>query len=267
MDLNLKNPLAFLDLETTGTRISQDRIIELAIIKVLPNGEEETLVTRVNPEMPIPEESSMIHGIYNDDVKDKPSFKKIAKNLANFLEGCDLSGFNIIKFDVPMLVEEFLRADVNFDISKKKLVDSQKIFHLMEKRNLANAYKFYCQKTLKDAHSAEADTRASLEVLKAQIERYQDQKVFDNLGNEVGEVKNDMQFLHDITASNLVDLAGRMVKKNGKIVFNFGKHRGVEVLKVLEKEPNYYNWIMNGDFPQDTKRRLTDIKLSSFNTK
>lgn len=264
MVLNLRNPLAFFDLETTGINISKDRIVELAIIKVMPDGEEFKKVLRLNPTIPIPIESSLIHGIYDKDIENEPTFKSIAKTLAKFLEGADLSGFNIIKFDVPMLVEEFLRADVNFSIENRKLIDSQKIFHLMEKRNLTSAYKFYCNKKLENAHSAEMDTRASLEVLEAQIERYQGQTVFDGLDKEIGNIDNNMATLHELTASNMVDLAGRMIKKEDNIVFNFGKHRGKKVTSVLEQEPSYYEWIMNGDFPLDTKRRLTEIRLKSF---
>jgi len=263
MKLKLKNPLAFFDLETTGTSISKDRILEIAIIKMMPNGERITKVKRLNPEMPIPIETSLIHGIYDEDVKDAPTFKSIAKSLAQFLEGSDLSGFNIIKFDVPMLIEEFLRADVSFSVDKRKLIDSQKIFHFMEKRNLSAALKFYCGKTLENAHEAEADTLASLEILEAQVERYDDMQVMDNLGKELGTIKNDMAVLHELTSSNMVDLAGRMVYKDGAAFFNFGKHRGKKVLDVFEKESSYFDWMMNGDFPLDTKRRLTEIKLKS----
>ncbi len=263
MKLKLKNPLAFFDLETTGTSISKDRILEIAIIKMMPNGERITKVMKLNPEMPIPTETSIIHGIYDEDVKDAPTFKSIAKSLTQFLEGCDLSGFNIIRFDVPMLVEEFLRADITFSVDKRKLIDSQKIFHFMEKRNLSAALKFYCDKTLKNAHSAEADTIASLEVLEAQVEGYEDMQVTDNMGKELGAMKNDMAVLHQLTSSNMVDLAGRMIQKDGAVIFNFGKHRGKKVLDVFEKESSYFDWIMNGDFPLDTKRRLTEIKLKS----
>jgi DNA polymerase-3 subunit epsilon len=264
MVLNLRNPLAFFDLETTGINISKDRIVELAIIKVMPDGERIKKVLRLNPTIPIPIESSLIHGIYDKDIENEPTFKSIAKTLAKFLEGADLSGFNIIKFDVPMLVEEFLRADVNFSIENRKLIDSQKIFHLMEKRNLTAAYKFYCDKKLENAHSAEMDTLASLEVLESQIEKYQGLAVFDGLDKKIGKIENNMATLHELTASNMIDLAGRMIKKDEAIVFNFGKHRGKTVTSVLEKEPSYYEWIMNGDFPLDTKRRLTEIRLKSF---
>lgn len=262
--LNLKNPLTFFDLETTGTSISRDRIVEYSFIKMMPDGERIIKSGRLNPGIPIPEEVSLIHGIYDKDILDELSFKEIAKELSRFLEGSDLSGFNILKFDIPMLVEEFLRVDIPFDIKKRKMIDSQKIFHYMEKRNLSAAYKFYCNKSLVNAHSAEADTHASLEVLEAQVDKYNGKQVTDLLGKQVGIIENDMNTLHDLTLSNNIDLAGRMIRKNGKPIFNFGKHRGKEVQKILQKEPSYYDWILNGDFPLDTKRRLTEIKLEAF---
>ncbi|MFA0964282.1 exonuclease domain-containing protein [Roseivirga sp. BDSF3-8] len=265
MHLNLKNPLVFFDLETTGTNISKDRIVELSFLKVLPNQQTESKTMRLNPTIPIPHETSLIHGIYDEDIKDKPTFKQVAKDIAKFLEGADLSGYNIVKFDVPMLVEEFLRVDVDFNVSNRKLVDSQKIFHMMEKRNLSAALKFYCNKSLNDAHSAEADTIASYEVLKAQIERYNNEDVTDLKGNKVGRIENNMDMLHQLTCSNMVDLAGRIVRNEKQIeCFNFGKHRGRPVVDVLDTEPGYYDWMMRGDFPLDTKRHLTIIKLKSF---
>lgn len=266
MQLKLKNPIAFFDLETTGMNISNDRIVEISILKVMPNGTEEKKTMLINPEMPIPLESSAIHGIYDPDVKDAPVFKNVAKNLAKFLEGCDLAGYNIIKFDVPMLVEEFLRTGVDFDISKRKLVDAQKIFFLMEKRTLAAAYNFYCGKTLENAHSAEADTLATFEILKKQVERYENQEVEDIGGKIIGRIENDMQALHSLTVNNMVDLAGRIVmNNNGEEIFNFGKHKGKRVIDVFEEEPAYYDWMIKNDFPLDTKRRLTEIKLKKFN--
>lgn len=267
MELNLKNPIAIFDLETTGINITNDRIVEISIVKVQTNNDTDIKTLKVNPEIPIPLESSLIHGIYDKDIKDAPTFKQIAKNLANFLEGCDMAGFNILKFDLPLLVEEFLRADIEFDISNRKLVDAQKIFHMMEKRTLSAAYKFYCNKTLEDAHSAEADTLATYEVLKAQVEKYQGQEAVDALGKKIGHIENDMNTLHNLTASKMVDLAGRIVKNdNGVEVFNFGKHRLKPVEQILKAEPGYYDWMMKGDFPQDTKRKLTQIKLRGFNT-
>lgn len=267
MTLNLKNPLTFFDLETTGTNVVCDRIVELSVVKVMPNGETITKTSRVNPTIPIPPETSMIHGIYDEDIADAPTFKNIAKSLAKFLEGSDLAGFNILRFDVPMLVEEFLRAEVDFDVSKRKLVDAQKIFHMMEKRTLTAAYKFYCDKDLDGAHGAEADTKATYEILKAQVEKYNGQEMTDALGKKLGVIENDMQTLHELTASNMVDLAGRIILKDGIECFNFGKHRHKAVSVVFEKEPSYYDWMMKGDFPQDTKNRLTEIKLKVLSSR
>ncbi|NQZ75785.1 MAG: 3'-5' exonuclease [Ekhidna sp.] len=263
--LNLKNPLVVFDLETTGTNISQDRIVEIAMVKVMPDGTVEEKCRKINPTIPIPHETSMIHGIYDEDVKDEPTFSQVAKSLAQYLEGCDLSGFNVLGFDVPMLVEEFLRANVDFEVDQRKIVDAQKIFHLMEKRNLTAAYKFYCDKDLVDAHSALADTKATYEVLVSQIEKYEGQEVFDGLGKKLDTIQNDMGMLHELTTSSRVDLAGRMIYKDGVEVFNFGKHRGKPVSQILEKEPSFYDWVMKGDFPLDTKRKLTKIKLRNFN--
>ena len=265
MKLNLKIPLCFFDLETTGINITQDRIIEIAVIKVMPNGEVIRKSNLVNPTVAISPESTAIHGITNEDVANKPTFKEIAKEYVKFFEGADLAGFNILKFDVPMLVEEFLRVGVEFDYSRKKLIDAQKIFHMMEKRTLSAAFKFYCGKEMTNAHSAEADTQATMNVLFAQIERYENHEVTDGLGNKVGVIKNDMEELNKLTATEMVDLAGRMVKNDkGEPVFNFGKHKNKPVLTVFKEEPSYYDWMMKGDFSLDTKRRLTEIKLSSL---
>jgi DNA polymerase-3 subunit epsilon len=265
MKLNLKIPLCFFDLETTGINITQDRIVEIAVIKLMPNGEILKKHNLVNPTIPIPAESSAIHGISNEDVKDKPTFRELAKEYAKFFEGADLSGFNILKFDVPVLVEEFLRAGVDFDYSRKRIIDSQKIYHLMEKRNLSAAYRYYCSKKLEDSHTAEADTQASLEVLLAQVERYENQEVTDGLGHKIGILKNDLDELNKLTSSSMIDLASRMVLNGrGEAVFNFGKHKNKNVLTILKDEPAYYDWMMNGDFSLDTKRRLTEIKLSAL---
>jgi len=266
MTLHLKKPLAVFDLETTGTDIVDDRIIEISIVKMLPNNTQKSKTLLINPGMPIPTASSIIHGIYDEDVKDAPTFKQVAKDLSEFFTGCDLGGFSIIRFDVPILVEEFLRVDVDFDLKNKQLVDAQRIFHLMEKRNLSAAYKYYCNKNLDNAHSAEADTMATLEIIQAQVERYEGQAVMDNLGKELGIVENNVQSLANITHSNMVDLAGRLVLNTENVaVFNFGKYRGKPIVEILKKEPQYYDWIMNGRFPRDTKRKLTEIKLRTFN--
>ena len=268
MKLNLKSPLVVFDLETTGTNISHDRIIEIAMIKIFPSGEEEEKSRRLNPTIPIPEETSLIHGIYDDDVKDEPTFKQVARSMAKFLEGCDLAGFNILKFDVPVLVEEFLRAEVDFEVDHRRLVDAQKIFHLMEKRNLSAALKFYTGKELVNAHSAMADTKATLDVFKAQIERYEGQEVHDLLGKKIGTITNDMDEIHSLTNKKMIDLAGRMVyDDHGVERFNFGKHRGKPVKEILENEPSFYDWMMKGDFPLDTKRKLTQLRLKGFGRK
>jgi DNA polymerase III subunit epsilon len=268
MKFNLKIPICFFDLETTGTNIQHDRIIEIAVTKVSPSGEITRKTNLINPTIPIPAESTLFHGITDEDVKGKPTFKEVARDYARMMEGCDLSGFNVMKFDVPVLVEEFIRADVDFDYSRKKVIDSQKIFHMMEKRTLRAAYQFYCNKDLDNSHSAESDTDASMEVLLAQIERYENQDVTDSNGNKVGEIRNDMEVLSKLTSQGMVDLAGRMIINNkNEAIFNFGKHKGKEVLTVLKEEPAFYDWMMNGDFSLDTKRKLTEIKLSVLKKK
>ena len=250
MELSIKNPLIFIDLETTGINVTHDRIVEIALLKLMPNGEQEVNTYRVNPTIPIPPEITAIHGISNDDVKDEPTFKEIAKTLAQYMEGCDLAGFNSNKFDFPLLAEEFLRAEVDFDFRKRKFIDVQTIFHKMEKRTLEAAYKFYCNKTLVDAHSAKADTLATFEVLKAQLDRYND-------------LKNDVDFLSEFSTHNQnVDFAGRIIyNDDGAEVFNFGKHKGKSVEEVFSKEPSYYAWFMNADFPLYTKKILTSIYI------
>ncbi|MCH6198949.1 3'-5' exonuclease [Aquiflexum sp. LQ15W] len=266
MNLNLKTPIAFFDLESTGINISTDRIVEISILKVHPNGRQETKTSLINPTIPIPAESSAIHGIYDKDVRDSPTFKSLSRELHQFLEGADLAGFNVLKFDIPLLVEEFLRSGIDFDIDKRNILDSQKIFHLMEKRNLSAAYKFYCGKTLENAHSAEADTIASYEVFKAQMEKYEGDEAEDLQGNKLGVFQNDMRKIHNLLNEKMVDLAGRFIfNENGEECFNFGKHKGKTIENVLKEEPSYYDWMMKGDFPLDTKRKFTQVKLRSFN--
>lgn len=257
MNLNLKNPIVFFDLETTGININSDRIVEICYLKVYPNGNEESKTLRINPEMHIPKESSSIHGIYDEDVVNCPTFKDVAKNIARDIEGADLAGFNSNRFDIPVLAEEFLRAGVDIDMSKRKFIDVQVIFHKMEQRTLSAAYRFYCDKNLNDAHTAEADTRATYEVLKAQLDRYSD------------DLQNDMAFLADFSAYNKnVDFAGRVVyDDNGVEVFNFGKYKGMAVSDVFKKDQGYYSWMLNSDFTLNTKAVLTKIKLREFNGK
>ncbi|WP_243518880.1 MULTISPECIES: 3'-5' exonuclease [unclassified Candidatus Cardinium] len=263
MSLKLTNPLAFLDVETTGINVIHDRIIEIAIIKLMPNGNRVTFYKRINPEQAIPPESSLIHGIYDEDLRDKPTFKQISRELMAFLKGADLAGFNLLRFDIPILVESFLRAEIAFKIENRKIIDVQKLFHLMEKRTLKAAYLFYCQKELEGAHNAMVDIEATLEVLMEQIKRYENEPVVDTLGNKLGVIKNDVATLHDLTNTNMVDFAGRMVYNDQQIpIFNFGKHKGKSVSEVLKLEPSYYNWMIQGDFPLDTKRKLTQIKMS-----
>lgn len=250
MKLNLKNPIVFLDLETTGVDPSRDRILEISLVKVMPDGTKEVKTRRINPEMPIPPAATAVHGITDEDVKDCPRFREIAKSLAAYIEGCDFGGFNSNKFDIPVLAEEFLRAGVDVDLKKRKMVDVQNIFHKMEQRTLVAAYKFYCDKDLENAHSAEADTLATYEVLMAQLDRYE-------------ELKNDIDFLADFSSrSQFVDYAGRIVyDEKGVEVFNFGKHKGRSVAEVFREEPSYYSWMMNGDFPKYTQKVITEIRL------
>ncbi len=267
MLLNLKNPVVFLDLETTGVNVVTDRIVEIALLKIFPDGREEDLQMRINPEVPIPEESSRIHGIYDEDVKDEPTFKEAAKNLAKFLEGCDLGGFNSNRFDIPLLAEEFLRADLDVDMKKHKFIDVQAIFHKMEKRTLSAAYRFYCKKELVDAHSAMADVRATYDVLKAQLDIYQGVTYQDNEGNKSVPIVNDIEKLSGFSSYDRnVDFVGRIVyDENGVEVFNFGKNKGIPVEKVLEEQPGYFSWILNSEFPLYTKKVLTQIKFRMMN--
>lgn len=261
MKLNLKRPLAFFDLETTGVNVASDRIVEICILKAMPDGGEEVKTMRLNPGKPIPLESSLIHGIYDEDIKDAPSFKEVGQELAEFLEDCDLAGYNSNKFDIPVLLEEFLRAGIPFDLDNRHFVDVQNIFHQMEQRTLRAAYQFYCGKSIENAHSAEADIRATYEVLLAQIERYQETEFEDKKGNKSIPVKNDVEALHRFTnLQKPVDFAGRIVyDDNGIEVFNFGKHKGKCVEEVFHAEPSYYSWMQQGDFPLYTKRCLEKI--------
>ncbi|MDR0509598.1 MAG: 3'-5' exonuclease [Rikenellaceae bacterium] len=251
MQLNLKNPIIFFDLETTGVDPAKDRIVEISMVKVMPDGAREVKTRRINPETPIPAAAAAIHHITDDDVRDCPKFREIARSLAQYIEGCDLGGFNSIKFDMPLLAEEFLRAGVDVDLKRHRMIDVQNIFHKMEQRTLVAAYKFYCNKTLDEAHSAEADTLATYEVLLAQLDRYPD------------DLKNDVDFLADFsTHSQFADYAGRIVYDDKRVErFNFGKHKGRSVAEVFRTEPSYYSWIMDGDFPQYTKKVVTEIRL------
>lgn len=249
-NLSLTRPLAFIDLETTGINVASDRIIEIAILKLHPNGDRDSKCMKINPGRPIPPESTAIHHITDDDVKDAPTFKEAARMLYDMIDGCDLAGYNSNKFDIPLLAEEFLRAEIEFEITSRKLVDVQNIFHKMEQRTLSAAYQFYCGKPLVNAHSAEADTLATYEILEAQVMRYEN-------------LKKDVPFLSEFSMNTRnVDLMGRIVYNDKNVpVFNFGKHTGKPVTDVFEKEPSYYNWMMDGDFPLYTKKVITKIRL------
>ncbi|HTD94062.1 MAG TPA: 3'-5' exonuclease [Chitinophagaceae bacterium] len=245
--LKLTKPLAFIDLETTGTNLGSDRIVEIAIVKILPDGTRSVKRKLLNPEIPISKISSEIHGITNEMVKDAPTFRQVANELKQVLDGCDIAGYNSNRFDIPLLVEEFLRIEVEFDMKGRKLVDVQKVFHQMEQRTLSAAYKFYCNKTLEGAHGAEVDASATHEVLEAQLEKY------PALGSTVDSV------LKAIGEEVIVDFARRFIMENGVEVFNFGKFKGRAVSDVLRSEPQYYDWMMKGDFPLHTKQKLTEI--------
>ncbi|MBR2072762.1 MAG: ribonuclease H-like domain-containing protein [Alistipes sp.] len=255
MKLNLKRPIVFFDLETTGVDTAKDRIVEVSMIKIMPDGEEIVRTRRINPQMHIPEQATAIHGITDEDVKDAPTFAQVAKSMAQFIEGCDFGGFNSNRFDMPMLVEEFLRAGVDVDFKRRRFVDVQNIFHKMEQRTLVAAYKFYCDKNLEEAHSAEADTRATYEVLMAQLDRYP-------------ELQNDVAALADFSErGQTADFAGRIgFNDKQEEVFNFGKYKGRRVEDVFREEPSYYAWMMNGDFPLYTKKVITEIYLRLKNS-
>ena len=250
MNLKLKRPIIFFDLETTGVDTSRDRIVEISMVKILVDGTKQVKTRRINPEMPIPTEATAVHGISDEDVKDEPTFKQIAKSLALFIEGCDFGGFNSNRFDLPVLVEEFLRAGVDVDFKRRKYIDVQNIFHKKEQRTLVAAYKFYCDKDLENAHSAEADTLATYEVLEAQIERYGD----------IGDTVDELAAFS--THNEVVDFAGRIaLNEKGEEIFTFGKYKGRSVAEIFAVEPSYYAWLMNGDFPQYTKKIFTEIRL------
>ncbi len=256
MQLNLNKPICFFDLETTGVNISKDRVVEISILKIHPDGKEESKTWRVNPEMKIPAEVIAIHGISDEDVADKPTFKELSKEIYNMIKDSDLGGFNSNRFDIPLLAEELLRSDVDFDMKGRVSVDVQIIYHKMEQRTLSAAYKFYCDKNLDDAHSAEADTNATFEVLKQQIQKYD-------------VLENDMKFLSEFSSrKKFADFAGFIVfNKAGEECFSFGKHKNKKVLDILEQEPGYFGWLLNADFPLYTKKVLTAIKLRAFNNK
>ncbi len=245
--LTLKRPIIFFDLETTGTDHAKDRIVELAFVKLLPNGDRETMTKRINPGIPIPPEVTLIHGITDEDVKNSPPFKQVAHTLYDWMRGCDLGGYNSSKFDLPLLAEEFLRAGINVDFTERHMIDVQQIFFKMEARTLSAAYTFYCNKQLENAHSAEADINATIEVLDAQLERYAD-------------IGHDVATLHQFTHTDeYVDYARRIIMKEGHPVFNFGKHKGRKVEEIFTTEPQYYDWMMQADFALHTKQKISEI--------
>ncbi len=266
MKLNLKNPLVFLDLETTGINIVTDRIVEITSLKINPNSSDELKVFRVNPTIAISPKATSIHGITDEDVRDKPTFKEIAQTLANEFTGCDFAGFNSNKFDIPLLAEEFLRAGVDFDFKKRKFIDVQVIFHKMEQRTLSAAYKFYCGKDLENAHSSEADTKATYEVLMSQLDRYKGISFNDHNGSIAEPVVNDVDALSKFSSHNTnADFAGFIIyNENGKETINFGKYKSQTVEDVLQKDPAYFGWIINGEFPLYTKKVLTQIRLKAM---
>lgn len=256
MELKLTRPICFFDLETTGTDVAKDRIVEISILKIFPNGNRESKTWLVNPEMPIPPQASAVHGITNEKVASEPTFKMLSRQVFNMIKDSDLAGYNSDRFDIPLLAEELLRAEVDFDMGSRVSVDVQTIFFKMEQRTLSAAYKFYCGKELESAHSAEADVMATYEVLKAQVERY-------------AELENNVKFLSDFTSRKQVaDFAGFIVyNEQGEEIFTFGKHKGKKVEDVLAEEPGYFGWILNADFPLYTKKVLTAIKLRKLNNK
>jgi len=262
MDLNLTRPLAFFDLETTGTNVATDRIVEISIVKLTPDGSSEILTRRINPEMPISKESIMIHGITDLDVADCPTFKELAPELDKFLEDADLSGYNAIKFDIPLIVEEFLRAGIEFSLMNRNVVDVQNIFHKMEPRTLKAAYKFYCHKDLEMAHSAEADAVATYEILKAQLDFYKDQDYVDGEGTISRPVRNDIKSLSNFSFNTRnVDLVGHIIfNDKQQEVLNFGKYKGQAIEDVFRREPSYYDWMMKSQFPLSTKRVIQAIR-------
>ena len=255
MQLQLKRPICFFDLETTGVNIAKDRIVEISILKAFPDGSEKDKTWLVNPEMPIPAEATAVHGITNEKVADEPTFKEVSAEIYSWFKGSDLAGYNSDRFDIPLLAEEMLRAEIDVDFKKHKTIDVQTIFHKMEQRTLTAAYKFYCEKNLENAHSASADTKATFEVLKAQIDYYED-------------LENDVDMLsQSTTRHSSVDFAGYIRKnKENEPIFGFGKHKGKTVVEVLQREPGYFGWLIEADFPLYTKKVLTAIRLNTLNS-
>ena len=274
MKLNLQKPLAFLDLETTGVDVGKDRIVEIAIVKIMPDGNVSSMPAKtgaehrliVNPGVPIPIEASMVHGIYDADVQNAPTFEQVAPKLYKYIFDCDLGGFNSNRFDIPLLAEEFLRAGIDFSLEGRNLIDVQVLFHLMEPRNLGAAYKFYCNKTLEGAHEALPDTIATYEVFEAMLDHYADTKIKDQEGREFTPVVNDMEAIHKLCERRKkADLANHLIyNDHDQVIFNFGKYKGQTVADVLAKDSGYFSWMMNAEFPLYTKKVLKELKESLF---
>ena len=264
--LKINKPLVFFDIESTGLDIIKDKIIEITILKLNTSGKKNSFTFRINPGIPIPLESSKIHGIYDNDVKNSPSFKEVGDQIKQLLYKCDLVGFNILKFDLPILIEEFKNNKINFSINNINIIDVQKLYHLMEKRNLSAAYRFYCNKTLKNSHSSFSDTMATYEIFLNQLEKYDNQEVFDLKGNKMGKISKNLYEVNNTLNNNMIDLEGRFVMDNDVPVFNFGKYKGKKIKEVLKKNPHYFNWIIKGKFSNDTKEKLIKIKKkNNFN--
>ena len=258
--MKINKPLVFFDIESTGLDITKDKIIEITILKLSISGRKNTFTFRINPEIPIPSENSKIHGIYDKDVKNSPSFKKVGNKIKKLLYKCDLVGFNILKFDLPILIEEFKNNKISFSINNINIIDVQKLYHLMEKRNLSSAYKFYCNKTLKNSHSSFNDTMATYEIFLNQLKKYDNQEVFDLKGNKMGKISKNLNKINNTLNNNMIDLEGRFIMDNDDPVFNFGKYKGKKIKEILKKNPGYFNWIIKGKFSNDTKENLKKIK-------
>ena len=258
--MKINKPLVFFDIESTGLDITKDKIIEITILKLSISGRKNTFTFRINPEIPIPSENSKIHGIYDKDVKNSPSFKKVGNKIKKLLYKCDLVGFNILKFDLPILIEEFKNNKISFSINNINIIDVQKLYHLMEKRNLSSAYKFYCNKTLKNSHSSFSDTMATYEIFLNQLKKYDNQEVFDLKGNKMGKISKNLNKINKTLNNNMIDLEGRFIMDNDDPVFNFGKYKGKKIKEILKKNPGYFNWIIKGKFSNDTKENLKKIK-------
>ena len=258
--MKINKPLVFFDIESTGLDITKDKIIEITILKLSISGRKNSFTFRINPEIPIPSENSKIHGIYDKDVKNSPSFKKVGNKIKKLLYKCDLVGFNILKFDLPILIEEFKNNKISFSINNINIIDVQKLYHLMEKRNLSSAYKFYCNKTLKHSHSSFSDTMATYEIFLNQLKKYDNQEVFDLKGNKMGKISKNLNKINNTLNNNMIDLEGRFIMDNDDPVFNFGKYKGKKIKEILKKNPGYFNWIIKGKFSNDTKENLKKIK-------